>query len=58
MNINGIEYLTVLEAAADLDYSERYTRRLIAESKLAATKIGTARMVEKASVEAYKERRS
>lgn len=51
------KYVTVKQAAAYLEYTERYTRNLIAQGKLSSIMVGTARMVEKASIEQYKERR-
>jgi excisionase family DNA binding protein len=52
--IDGMEYVSVEEAAEMSGYSEQYVRRLVRRGKVAATKKGPMYWIEKDSLMAYK----
>jgi len=54
MNIDGIEYATLHEAAQATGYSAEYLGRLAAQGKIESRLVGSTRLVVIASIHAYK----
>lgn len=54
MNINGIEYLTVTEAAKLMDIKETTLRTMISQERFPSEKLGTMRLVKETDVVRYK----
>lgn len=54
MNIDGIEYVTLTEAAQATGYSAEYLGQLAVQGKIESRLVGSARVVTLASIQAYK----
>jgi excisionase family DNA binding protein len=55
ITIDGMEYVSIHEAAQISGYSEQYVRRLIRQGRVAATKKGPMYWIDLESLKAYKQ---